>query len=134
MISSTSATKALSCDQMVDVLMDANFENFEEAKNADKMVEAAETIRREMSQLEEDFDANAQITGKVVFYNIKSQYKLTSPLSTRTSEKHQKKTGCNIRKGGQQDKSLITQPGKKHKRRQGHAESCYRGRRFRRRS
>lgn len=90
MISSTSATKALSCDQMVEVLNNATLEEFDRTTNAEKMIESYDIIKQEMSHLEEDVEHNSEKIGKVIFYNINSKYKLTSPLSTRASEKHQK--------------------------------------------
>ncbi len=54
MISATRATNALSCEQMVDVFERAIFDRFEEAKGADKMIEAAETISKELAALLQD--------------------------------------------------------------------------------
>ena len=90
MISSTSATKALSYEQMVEVMIKAGFENFEKTHNADKMVESDGIIRQEMGMLVEDAESTMERSGKVMMYNIKSKYNLSSPLSTRLSEKYPK--------------------------------------------
>ncbi len=88
MIAATSATKKLSFDQMVDVFQNATFEKFEKTHNADNMIESGEVIKKEMDDLVEDAEANMERHGKVMFYNIKSKYNLSSPLSTRVSENY----------------------------------------------
>lgn len=90
MISSTRATNALSCEQMVDVFETASFESFEETEHADKMIEAAEIINNEMLALLHDSEEHAEKIGKIVFYNIKSKFNLGSALSTKISEGYQK--------------------------------------------
>lgn len=87
MISSTRATNMLSCEQMVDVLEEADFNSFGKAKNADKMLEAQKIIEKEMAMLLEDAEMKAEKTGKLVIYNIKSKFNLGSSLSTKISEK-----------------------------------------------
>ena len=90
MISSTRATNALSCEQMVEVLENSAFGGFEKAKNADKMIEAQQLIEKEMAALMQDASDHSEIVGKIVFYNIKSKFNLGSPLSTKISENFQK--------------------------------------------
>src|SRR3989338_8592754 len=90
MISSTRATNALSCEQMVDVFEHATFEKFEEANNADKMKEAAETIQKEMSSLMQDAQEHSEKIGNLVLYNIKTKFNLGSSLSTKLSENFRK--------------------------------------------
>ncbi len=91
MIAATSATKKLSFDQMVDVIQNSNLEEFEKARNAEKMVESGELIKKEMETLVEDAEANMERNGNLMFYNIKSKYNLSSPLSTRISEGYKNK-------------------------------------------
>ena len=76
MISSTRAVNVLSCEQMVDVFEKASFENFEETKNADKMIEARDTIEKEMASLIQDAEEHSEKIGRIVFYNIKSKFNL----------------------------------------------------------
>src|SRR3989338_7232646 len=64
MISSTRATNALSCEQMVDVFEHASLENFEETKNADKMIEARDTIEKEMASLLQDAEEHSEKIGR----------------------------------------------------------------------
>ncbi|KHO47600.1 MAG: phosphoesterase RecJ protein [archaeon GW2011_AR5] len=90
MISSTRAVNALSCEQMVDVFEKASLENFEETKNADKMIEARDTIEKEMASLLQDAEEHSEKIGRIVFYNIKSKFNLGSSLSTKISEGYQK--------------------------------------------
>ncbi|MBS3051397.1 MAG: DHH family phosphoesterase [Candidatus Aenigmarchaeota archaeon] len=90
MISATRAVNALSCEQMVEVLEKANFEGFEEAKNADKMIEARDAIEKEMASLLQDVEEHSEKIGKILFYNIKSKFNLGSSLSTKVSENFQK--------------------------------------------
>ncbi len=90
MISSTRATNALSCEQMVGILEAATFEELEKAKNAEKMEESYKTIKHEMASLISDGDENAEKVGNIVFYNIKSKFNLASALSTKISEKFRK--------------------------------------------
>ena len=90
MISATSATKALSYEQMVGVMMNADLDDFEKAPHADKMVESNEIIRHEMQILTEDAESTMERSGKVLIYNMKSKYNLSSPLSTKLSEKYPK--------------------------------------------
>lgn len=86
MISATRATNALSCEQMVDVFEKAMFDEFEQAKNADKMKEAADTIQNEMSSLMQDAQERSEKIGNIIFYNIKTKFNLGSSLSTKLSE------------------------------------------------
>lgn len=90
MISSTRATHALSCEQMVSVLEEADFENFAAARHADKMLESQKTIEKEMAMLLEDAETKSEKTGKLVFYNVKSKFNLGSAISTKISENFQK--------------------------------------------
>ncbi len=87
MISSTRATNALSCEQMVNIFETSTFEGLEKTKNGEKMEESYNTIKQEMVSLVEDADNNAEKVGKIVFYNIKSKFNLASALSTKVSEK-----------------------------------------------
>lgn len=87
MISAARATNMLSCEQMVDVMEAATYEEFEKAKNADKMAEARRIIENETASILADAEEHAERIGKVIFYNIKSRYNLGSSLSTKISEK-----------------------------------------------
>lgn len=90
MISSTRATNALSCEQMVAIFEGASFDEFESTKNAEKMEESYKTIKHEMASLISDADENIEKSGNLIFYNIKSKFNLASALSTKISEKFKK--------------------------------------------
>lgn len=87
MISSTRATNALSCEQMVNTFENSTFGDFEKTKNGEKMEESYNTIKQEMASLAADADDNAEKVGNIVFYNIKSKFNLASAVSTKISEK-----------------------------------------------
>ena len=90
MIASTRATNALSCEQMVGVLESATFEDFEKARNADKMIESQKIIENEIAEILADYEHKMERAGNIIFYNIKSKFNLGSSISTKVSE-HVKK-------------------------------------------
>ncbi|MFA4820376.1 MAG: DHHA1 domain-containing protein [Candidatus Aenigmatarchaeota archaeon] len=90
MITSTRATNILSCEQMVGVLENTNFEDFEKARNADKMVESQKIIENEITDILADYEHKMERSGKIIFYNIKSKFNLGSSISTKISENVQK--------------------------------------------
>lgn len=87
MISASRATKTLSCEQMVFMFDKASFDGIEQMEHYDKMREAYEKISNEMMACLIDAEANAERIGKIVFYNIKSKYNISSVVSTKLSEK-----------------------------------------------
>jgi len=90
MIASTRATNTLSCEQMVGVFENATFEEFEKARNADKMIESQKIIENEISEILADYEQKMERAGNIIFYNIKSKFNLGSSISTKVSEHVQK--------------------------------------------
>jgi len=88
MIASANTTKAMSCEQIVHSLVKS--ETPEDFKTP-ALTEAYKEVQNEMSLLENDFAANSEKHGNLIFYEIKSKYKLASSLSTKVSEKQPKK-------------------------------------------
>ncbi len=90
MIASTRATNALSCEQMVGVFESTTFEDFENTRNADKMIESQKIIENEISEILADYEQKMERAGNIIFYNIKSKFNLGSSISTKVSEHVQK--------------------------------------------
>jgi single-stranded DNA-specific DHH superfamily exonuclease len=88
MISASRATKSLSCEQMVFMFEKAHLEEIEKMEHYDKMNEAYQKIDNEIMSCLLDADTHSEKIGKIVLYNIKSKYNITSPLSTKLSEKY----------------------------------------------
>ncbi len=88
MISAAKATKSLTCEEMVWLFGSMKGPDDMSAKGSEKMIESFKTIENEMMSILADAETNAEKKGKVIFYNIKSSYNLSSPVSTKLSEKH----------------------------------------------
>ncbi len=88
MIAATKSTKALTCEEMVEIIEKAK-DPENEINN--KMTESYEIIKKEMTKLQKDFEENGEKHKNLILYQIKSEYNLSSPLSTRVSEKHKDK-------------------------------------------
>ncbi len=86
MIEATKATKAMSCEQMVDVIKNTN--NPESFDN-EKMVHSFKEIDNEMMRLMIDAESVSERPGKLILYRIESKFNLASPLATRLSDKYQ---------------------------------------------
>lgn len=92
MISAARATKMLSCEQMAEIFTKVESpDKIEEARGGDKLVKAFQEIENETLSIMLDAEKNIVKMGKIVLYNIKSQYNLISPISTKISEQFQDK-------------------------------------------
>jgi len=92
MISSSRATKAVNCEQFVNILENVkDFSNFSDVKDAEKINESYQKIEHEIVSLLQDAEANAERIGKIIFYEIKSKFNLSSGISTRLSENYRDK-------------------------------------------
>jgi len=89
MISASRATKAISCEQTVNMLKGVkDFSDFGNIEGVGKMEESYKTIENEMAAILQDAEANSEKNGKVIFYEIKSKYNLPSRISTIFSERY----------------------------------------------
>lgn len=84
MIEAGRATKAFSCEQMMEIIFAAK--NHEDILNNQKFIEAYRELQNEIVAVLEDAKTSSEIAGKVMLYNIKSKYNLSSAISTRMSE------------------------------------------------
>ncbi len=88
MIAYTRATKLMTCEEMVELLAGTGFESLEGARNYDKMLQSFQIVDKEISDIIDDAEKNAERLGNLILYNIKSRYGLSSFISTRLSEKY----------------------------------------------
>jgi single-stranded DNA-specific DHH superfamily exonuclease len=92
MISASRATKAIGCEQFVNILGNVkDFTDFSDIKDVDKITEAYQKIENETMSVLHDAEANNERVGKIIFYEIKSKHNLASAISTQLSEKYQDK-------------------------------------------
>ena len=84
MISSVRATKAMTCEQIVELLI-----NTKDPKQliAGEFLESYQKIELETEAVLIDAGKNAEKIDSVFFYNIKSKYNIRSDISTKLSEK-----------------------------------------------
>ncbi len=86
MISATRATKSLTPEQLVHLLIKAkNLEAF--SKNREIM-DSYEKIEMEIAGIMVDFEKSAERFPGIIFYDMTSEYNLRSPISTKVSEMH----------------------------------------------
>jgi single-stranded DNA-specific DHH superfamily exonuclease len=92
MLAAAKGTKALTCEQMVEMLRKAEKpEDIEHVKNSEKLIDAYRTIQNEIMHMLTDFEANAEKIKNMMLYQVKSKYNIGSIISTRISEKHPEK-------------------------------------------
>lgn len=92
MIESARATKKMTCEEIVNVLARYDdYHAFLESKDAEKMTESYRELQSEIDMTFADAEVNSEITGKLVLYNIKSKYSISSIISTKLSEKYKNK-------------------------------------------
>lgn len=89
MISAGRATKEMTCEDMVELFSRANSPgDFEKLQGAEKLIDAYKKTENEIMSITADVEKNAEKVGNVIFYNIKSEYNIASPISTKISEKY----------------------------------------------
>lgn len=111
-ISAVNATKAMSCEQIVDIFLNAK--GPEDIMKNPNIVNAYNEVREEMKKTMEDFDKSAERCGKTIFYNAKSRFNLRSPISTKVSEIHPDKVVVVYQRAGAKIKiSMRNQDGTK---------------------
>jgi single-stranded DNA-specific DHH superfamily exonuclease len=89
MVSASHATGLLSCEEIAELFMRIDDpKNIENARGGDKLIRSYQEIENEMLSIMGDSERNAEVSGKIVLYNLKSKYKLISPVSTKISEKY----------------------------------------------
>jgi len=89
MISAARATKVMTCEEMVELFSKANSpEDFEKLQGSEKLIDAYKKTENEIMSVMADIEKNAEKAGNVILYNIKSEYNLASPVSTKISEKY----------------------------------------------
>ena len=89
MISAARATKVMSCEEMVELFGKAlSPQDFEKLQGAEKLIDAYKKTENEIVSIMADIEKTAEKTGNIILYNIKSEYNLASPISTKLSEKY----------------------------------------------
>lgn len=92
MIGSARAVREVSCEEMVDVFLSAKGpEDVIKNDNGRKMLEAYKKIENETLSVLIDFESSSEKIGNLILYEIKSNYNLSSSISTRVSEKFKDK-------------------------------------------
>ncbi|MBI4153998.1 DHH family phosphoesterase [Candidatus Woesearchaeota archaeon] len=92
MISAARATKLVSCEEMVGIMMRTEDPwKIESVSGAERLVESYRTVENEMAAVMADAEKNAKIDGNVVMYNVNSKYNIDSTVSTKLSEFHREK-------------------------------------------
>ncbi|MCX6815902.1 MAG: DHHA1 domain-containing protein [Candidatus Aenigmarchaeota archaeon] len=87
MISASRATNVLSCEEVVELFIKLEDpEKLEDTEKGRKLADSYNTIKNEMFSILEDIKSTAEKKGKVIMYNLKSPYNLSSPISTKASE------------------------------------------------
>ena len=91
MIVAAKATKDLAMEQIVYVIESAESpEGIENVNNGGKMIEAYKKMEMEKKSILSDAEASGEKSGKIIFYNMKSQFNLRSPISTVLSNRYKK--------------------------------------------
>ncbi len=89
MISAARATNSMSCEEMVELFNKAaSPDELEKLQGAERLIHAYKKSENEIMSIMADIEKNADKNGNVIFYNLKSEYNLASPISTKLSEKY----------------------------------------------
>ncbi len=89
MISAARATNTMACEEMVELFSRANApQDFEKLQGSEKLIDAYKKTENETLSIMADIERNAEKIGNIILYNIKSEYNLASPVSTKLSEKY----------------------------------------------
>lgn len=84
MIEAARSSKAYTCEQMLEIIFSAKSE--EDVLKNHVFLEAYKEVQNEIMTVLTDAETNSEITDRIMFYNIKSKYNLSSFISTRLSE------------------------------------------------
>lgn len=92
LIESARSTKSMTCEEIVNVLgCFSTYREFMESRESQKMLESYKELQQEIDDTFADAGVNSEVIGKLVMYNIKSRYSISSIISTKLSEKHKSK-------------------------------------------
>ncbi len=84
MIEAARSTKTYTCEQMLEIIFSSKSE--EEVLKNHAFLEAYKEVQNEIMVVLTDAETNSEIMDRIMFYNIKSKYNLSSFISTRLSE------------------------------------------------
>jgi single-stranded DNA-specific DHH superfamily exonuclease len=110
MIEAARSAKALTCEEITEKFIIAK--DYEDLLILDELVKPYEEIQKEIEKIKEDFEKNAEITGNLMLYNIKSKYNLSSAISTIVSGRHKNKIVIVYEKKGNKIKMSARNQGK----------------------
>lgn len=85
-ISAAKASKALTCEQMVNFI--EGMKGPEEFLEGNKFMDAYMRTENEIMSIMQDAEKSSEKVGNIIFYRIKSLFNLASPISTKLSEKY----------------------------------------------
>ncbi len=104
-ISAVNATKAVNCENLVELFMKAS--GPEDIMANQHVINSYNEISSEMKNIMADFDHSAEHVGKTIFYNVKSKFNLRSPVSTKVSELYPDKIVIIYQKAGNKIKASM---------------------------
>ncbi len=98
MIEAARSSKAYTCEQMFEIFFSAKSQ--EDIFKNHTLLEAYKEVQNEIMSVLNDAKANAEFTDRIMFYNIKSKYNLSSIISTRLSEMYENRLIVVYQKAG----------------------------------
>ena len=111
-LDSLKATRTMTCDQIVDVLM--ALKEPEKILETSEFLKSYEEIENEKNNIMSNAQSEAKILGDVVLYEISSKYNLRSEISTRLAEKHKNKFVIIYEKIGKKINASVRNQSKKY--------------------
>ncbi|MFH1631299.1 MAG: DHH family phosphoesterase [Candidatus Aenigmatarchaeota archaeon] len=86
MIEGVKATKAMSCEQMVEIILNTKDPN--QLLESGSFLDSYQKMQNEMAAIMIDIQASLEKIDNILFYQLKSRFNLRSTVATKLSEKY----------------------------------------------